>query len=69
MADSAVVLHWTGILSPADSELTDHEINARYGLLMEQAVSAFRQDPSYVVQMGETAAALRSKRERARMAS
>lgn len=69
MGDAAVILHWTGTLAPADSELTDHEIHARYGLLMQQAVSAFRQDPSYIVQMGETAAALRTKRERARMAS
>lgn len=69
MSESAVILHWTGTLAPATAELTDHEIESRYGTLMQSAVSAFREDPTYIVQMGETAAALRLKRERAKKAS
>lgn len=62
MRDS-VVLNWSGTLAPAKVELTDVEILERYGSLMEGAVSAFRVDPSYIVQMAEVAASLKSKRQ------
>lgn len=56
-------------LSPADTELTDAEILDRYGSLMDDAVSAFREDPTYVVQMAEAAASLKQKRAKKRTAS
>lgn len=62
MQQDAVVLNWAGTLAPAKNELTDAEILSRYGPLMQGAVSAFREDPSYIVQMAEAAASLKSKR-------
>jgi hypothetical protein len=49
-------------LPAAETELTDAEILARYGPLMEDAHRAFREDPSYIVQMVEASATLRQKR-------
>lgn len=49
-------------LPAAEAELTDAEILERFGPLMEDAHSAFRQDPSYIVQMVEASANLRQKR-------
>lgn len=59
----SVILNWSGTLASAGAELSDTEIIDRYGSLMEGAVSAFREDPSYIVQMAEAAASLRNKRE------
>lgn len=67
MQQDAVILNWAGTLAPAKSELSDSEISKQYGSLMETAVSAFREDPSYIVQMAEAAASLKQKR-RARSA-
>lgn len=61
---SAAILHWSGVLTPALNELSDSEIDDRYGPLMQRAVSAFKQDPTYVVEMAEAAAGLRAKRQR-----
>lgn len=61
MGDTAVQ-NWETALAPASEELTDAEILERYGTLMEGAVTAFREDPSYVVQMAEAAASLKTKR-------
>lgn len=70
MKNSAIILNWTGTLVPADNELAEDEINSRFGGLMQTAVSAFRQDPSYIVEMAESAAALRARRaQRVRSAS
>ena len=63
MQQDAVVLNWAGTLAPAKNELTDAEILDRYGSLMRGAVSAFREDPSYIVQMAEAAASLKMKRQ------
>lgn len=63
MKESAVILNWTGTLAPAENELTDQEIVTKYGRLMRAAILAFREDPSYVVEMAESAASLRSRRE------
>lgn len=62
MANSDIVLHWSGVLAPAETELTDSEITHRYGTLMQSAISAFRQDPSYIVDMAEAAARLQARR-------
>ncbi len=62
MTDAAI-LNWSGAILPADCELSDSEISARYGVLMEDAVSAFMADPNYIVEMAESAALLRYKRE------
>jgi hypothetical protein len=51
-----------GVLFPATSELTDAEILERYGPLLEGAVSAFRDDPTYLIHMAESAALMRAKR-------
>lgn len=60
--ESADFVTWQGSLIPATDELTDSEILDRYGALMWCAVSAFRQDPSYIVEMAESAASLRARR-------
>jgi len=63
MADSGnSILHWSGVLTTSQVELTDSEIINRYGTLMQSAVSAFRDDPSYVVEMAEASAKLRARR-------
>lgn len=62
MRDMAVVLNWTGTLAPAQHELSDSEINKQFGSLLGAAVSAFREDPSYIVEMAESAASLRNRR-------
>lgn len=62
MGQQAAILINEGMLLPATSELTDSEIQSQYGLLMREAVSAFRDDPAYVVSMAEAAASLRSRR-------
>lgn len=59
-----VLLQWSsGVITPAEGELSDEEISKRYGVLMENAVSAFQADPNYIVEMAESAAQLRYKRE------
>lgn len=62
MANTGSILHWSGVLSPASSELTDSEILTQYGSLFERAVSAFREDPTYVVEMAEASAKLQARR-------
>ena len=57
-----MVLNWAGTLAPSKNELTDAEILDQYGSLMEGAITAFKEDPSYIVQMAEAAASLKSKR-------
>jgi hypothetical protein len=52
---SSAVLNWTGVLIPAAEELSDTEIKRRYGALLTSGVSAFRDDPQYLVEMAETA--------------
>lgn len=52
-----------GSVIPASGELSASEINGRYGVLMRDAVSAFKDDPSYLVEMAESAALLRYKRQ------
>lgn len=65
MGKQATILVNEGILLPATSELTDSEIQSQYGLLMREAVSAFRDDPAYIVSMAEAAASHRSRRRSA----
>ena len=60
---SGEVLNWSGVITPAEGELTDDEIEQRYGTLLRGAVSAFRDDPSYIIDMAESASMLRYKRE------
>lgn len=57
------VLDWSGTFIPAHTELTDSEIVDRYGSLMQAAVSAFRTDPTYVVDMAEAAGSLLARRK------
>lgn len=59
----ATILNWSGDITPAEKELSETEIDARYGVLMRDAVSAFKDDPSYLVEMAESAALLRYKRQ------
>lgn len=47
---------------PAHSELTDIEIRRDYGALIEDAVSAFQYDPSYLIDMAEHASLIAYKR-------
>lgn len=61
---SGVILDWSGVLPTADRELTDDEILEQFGPLMRGAVSAFREDPNYLVEMSTAAAALKKKRSR-----
>lgn len=63
MREPLAILNWSGSMLPAQGELTDSEIVDRYGVLMGDAVSAFRADPTYVVEMAESAASLRAKRQ------
>lgn len=56
------LLGWSETFVPAQTELTDSEIVTRYGNLMQAAVSAFRSDPSYVVDMAEAAGSLLARR-------
>lgn len=67
--ETTVILNWAGALTPADKELTDQEITDRFGTLMKSAVSAFRSDPNYVVELAESAAATKKRRGRLREAS
>lgn len=46
----------------ADHELVDAEIGARYGQFIGYAISAFRTDPTYVVDMAENSAIIAYKR-------
>lgn len=62
MKEPTVVLNWAGALTPAQDELTDSEIQTRFGSLMRSALSAFQQDPTYIVEMAETAASLKMRR-------
>ncbi len=56
------ILDWSGVLNPAEGELSEEEIERQYGTLMQSAVSAFRDDPSYVIDMAEAAAVVKYKR-------
>lgn len=63
MTVEAVVLNWSGVLQPASGEMSPLEIKRRFGALLQTGVSAFRDDPQYLVEMAEQAAAVRySKR-------
>jgi hypothetical protein len=62
MNGNTALSQWSGVLVEAPSELTDREILQRYGGLMQSAVVAFRQDPSYIVEMAETSASIRARR-------
>ena len=62
MGDAGIILHWSGVLTPANSELTEEEITSRYGGLIKTAISAFREDPSYIVEMAETCAKIKARR-------
>ena len=57
------ILDWSGVLTPANGELSELQIEEQYGTLMQSAVSAFRSDPSYVVEIAEASAVLKYKRE------
>jgi hypothetical protein len=59
----AAILDWSGAMLPAQDELSDGEILERYGSLLQRAVSAFRDDPLYLVAMAESAAKLKRRRE------
>lgn len=61
--NSLTVLDWTATMVPAQSELTDSEILDKFGSLLCDAFDAFREDPSYIVEMAESAAMLKAKRE------
>lgn len=63
MREPLAIMNWSGSLLPANGELTDSEILDRYGVLMGNAVSAFKADPTYIVEMAESAASLRAKRQ------
>lgn len=67
METPAQITSWQNCLTPANDELTDSEILDRYGALLWSAISAFREDPSYIVEMGEAAAALRARRNNRRL--
>lgn len=58
------VIDWSGVLLPAETELTDAEITERYGRLIESAVFAFRDDPGYVVSIAEAAARTKKRRRK-----
>ena len=60
--EASTVLHWSGVLIPAKQELTDSQILDRYSGLLKAAVSAFREDPSYIVEMAEASAKLQARR-------
>lgn len=68
MGQQAAILANAGELPLATAELTDHQLQDKYGLLMREAVSAFRDDPAYVVSMAEAAASLRARRRSAERA-
>lgn len=62
MSDS-LVLNWTGVIQPADRELTASEIKRRFGGLLQSGVRAFRDDPQLLVDLAEEATRLRHQRE------
>jgi hypothetical protein len=62
MNGNTLLSQWSGDIAPASTELTDREILQRYGSLMQAAVSAFREDPTYIVEMAETSASIRARR-------
>ena len=48
----------------ATHELTDAEIEHKFGDLIREAFAAFATDPSYLVEMMQAAAAIENQRER-----
>lgn len=49
---------------PADHELTNEEIQTKYGALISEGVAAFAVDPVYAIRMAESAARIAVQRER-----
>lgn len=49
------VLNWTGVIQPAEQELSAVEIRRRFGALIQSGVRAFRDDPQYLVEVAEDA--------------
>jgi hypothetical protein len=58
----SLVLNWTGVIPPADRELTAVEIKRRFGSIIQSGVRAFREDPQYLVDVAEDAVRARHQR-------
>lgn len=55
-------------LPVADHELTDAEIEERFGNVLREGIALFRSDPEYLIDMANVASAKRRQRRKAREA-